>query len=361
MIPSAYAYEQLSSRSSFNTNLRHFKLVSSLVNSIEEGYNLADYINISKEVEIKNNQILPILKALIVERYQYKVLSVNLKENYDDISFLAENFQNWKRFDLLLVYHHPELGPTLINPKDSKQLPLIGGLKKFELVTIYFGFGPKNVKLLEDNKNIKALESAVSKFLELLDKKKVNATKAMQEPPVKMKKVSAPKTVTTSSTNKKRASTKSTTSKKKATPVVETVSVTPTVEVSNTKSSSSVSAPSPTAPPPQGSKMVGPYAVPVTNELFHNGNVEAWKRIIESYKVSHAGTDVVILYDGERIHDINTLFKWGKVKHGSAILFAVTGDNITDVSKLKKYLSQGASSRFEVFLNSPVGKVLNLF
>ena len=28
------------------------------------------------------------------------------------------------------------------------------------------------------------------------------------------------------------------------------------------------------------------YGVVVTNELFHNGNVEAWKKIIESYEHS---------------------------------------------------------------------------
>ncbi|WBG15649.1 hypothetical protein O9204_04410, partial [Treponema pallidum] len=70
---------------------------------------------------------------------------------------------------------------------------------------------------------------------------------------------------------------------------------------------------------------------------------------------------VIVFYDGERIVDINTLFKWGKVKHGSVIQFAVSGEEIKDLSKLSKYFKEGASSRFEVFLHGSPDTVLNLF
>ena len=103
------------------------------------------------------------------------------------------------------------------------------------------------------------------------------------------------------------------------------------------------------------------YSVNVTNELFHNGNVEAWKRIIDSYKAKHTDLDVLVYYDRERITNLNALFKWGKVKHGSAIQFAVAGENICDVAKLQRYLAQGASPMFEAFLRGPVNGVLSLF
>ncbi|MDZ7793320.1 MAG: hypothetical protein U5P10_06385 [Spirochaetia bacterium] len=103
------------------------------------------------------------------------------------------------------------------------------------------------------------------------------------------------------------------------------------------------------------------YSIPVTNELFHNGNVEAWKKVIQSYQAKHPGLDVYIYYDGERIHDIHSLFKWGKVKHGSTILVAVAGEDIQDVAKLQRYLRQGASPQFEAFLRYPVNTILNLF
>ena len=108
-------------------------------------------------------------------------------------------------------------------------------------------------------------------------------------------------------------------------------------------------------------KMTPRYAVVVQNELFHNGNVESWKRIIASYKAKYPALEVFIYYDGERILDINSLFKWGKVKHGSAIEFAVAGNEIKDVAKLQRYLAQGASHMFEAFLHGPVNNVLKLF
>jgi hypothetical protein len=103
------------------------------------------------------------------------------------------------------------------------------------------------------------------------------------------------------------------------------------------------------------------YSVVVANELFHNGNVEAWKRIVASYNAKYPALQVFIYYEGERIMDINALFKWGKVKHGSAIQFAVSGNDIKDVAKLQRYLVQGASHQFEAFLHGPVNNVLKLF
>ena len=79
------------------------------------------------------------------------------------------------------------------------------------------------------------------------------------------------------------------------------------------------------------------------------------------YNVKYPGLEVFIFYEGERIHDINTLFKWGKVKHGSTIMIAIAGEEIKDLAKLQRYLKQGASPAFEAFLRFPVNTVLNLF
>ena len=111
-----------------------------------------------------------------------------------------------------------------------------------------------------------------------------------------------------------------------------------------------------------GKKKITPhYGVLVTNELFHNGNVEAWKKIIASYEMKYPQTKVLVFYDGEQILDINTLFKWGKVKHGTYIEFALMGTVFADVSKLRRYLEQGASHRFEAFLKGDPTKNLVLF
>ena len=42
-------------------------------------------------------------------------------------------------------------------------------------------------------------------------------------------------------------------------------------------------------------------------------------------------------------------------------MFSVAGNDIKDVSKLKKYFFEGASPRFEVFLRGAVNSVLDLF
>ncbi len=99
----------------------------------------------------------------------------------------------------------------------------------------------------------------------------------------------------------------------------------------------------------------------VTNELFHNGNVEAWKNIVESYKAKFGGLDVHIFHDGQKVNNINALFKWGKVKHGDAILFCVSGEEISGVAKLQRYLFEGASLRYTNFLKKDVNKILTLF
>ena len=89
--------------------------------------------------------------------------------------------------------------------------------------------------------------------------------------------------------------------------------------------------------------------------------MEAWKNIVESYETSHPGNKVIVFHEGELIQDLNSLFKWGKVKHGGVIMFQVAGTNIKNVSRLQKYLFEGASKRFEAFMKHDVNKVLPLF
>ena len=43
------------------------------------------------------------------------------------------------------------------------------------------------------------------------------------------------------------------------------------------------------------------------------------------------------------------------------IQFAIAGEDISDVAKLQRYLSQGASHMFEAFLKGPVSSVMALF
>jgi hypothetical protein len=153
-------------------------------------------------------------------------------------------------------------------------------------------------------------------------------------------------------------------SKPKAEPKVEVKKTSPVKQTAAAPAPASAPQvkPVPATPAASGKKKMSPqYGVLVSNELFHNGNVEAWKKIIVSYENKYQGTQVLVFYEGEQIHDINTLFKWGKVKHGTNIYFSLLGTEFLDTSKLRRYLAQGASPRFEDFLKGDPTKALLLF
>jgi hypothetical protein len=103
------------------------------------------------------------------------------------------------------------------------------------------------------------------------------------------------------------------------------------------------------------------YAVPVTNELFHYGNVEAWQNIIESYQKKYGDLKVQIFHREKPVYRISSLFKWGKVSIGDEIYFSVSGAEFKDMAKLKKYLTIGASPQFMPFIKKNVNSFLELF
>ncbi len=289
----------LSTRQGFNTALRHFKIVNRYVSEMADGENLADLINESlDEGEIESYQVRAIINALAVDKFGYSYKSHNLHNTISEIDNLTDEISKWNNIDFIFAYYNPDEELSVINPKIKDQWETVLPLITGELAVIY-------ATSKEENNNI--ADSAISDFLNLLYGKKIKTNKKylgkLEE------RVEAPKTTAPASV-------------RRATPR---------------------------------------YSVQVTNELFHNGNVEAWKKIIESYKTKYPDLDVRIWYENERINDINALFKWGKVKHGGLIFFSVVGENIRDVSKLQRYLFEGASPRFEAFLKGGIGKVLDLF
>ena len=212
-----------------------------------------------------------------------------------------------------------------------------GELRKRELMVVYAG--------LQGKETDDSCQKAAALALRLFEGAKVTVPPALTRGSFAAKKISKPKKPAEAAAKKPakaKTESKSASSAKRAAPVIKAAS----------PQTKSISGPV---------KMTPRYAVVVQNELFHNGNVEAWKRIVASYRAKHPDLEVYIFYEGERILDINSLFKWGKVKHGSAIEFAVAGSEIQDVAKLQRYLAQGASHMFEAFLRGPVNTVLKLF
>jgi len=327
--------EILSTRSGFNSAVRHIKKTMEIAGSA--GSNLGDIIYELDDDELTSSRIGLLLRMLLVDKLGYRTASTNLAGIVNDVTVLAKEFGKWNGVDLVAAYYHPELGLLIANPKVKEELEGFGQLRKRELMVIYAGLQGKDT---DDN-----CQKAAELALRLFEGSKVTAPASLTRGKFSVKKVSKPKKASEAKPVKAKAASKGKAPAKKA-GVAAPVSKAAAIQV---KSSS-------------GTKRMTPrYAIIVMNELFHNGNVEAWKRIVASYKVKHPNLEVFIYYENERILDINSLFKWGKVKHGTAIEIAVAGDDIQDVAKLQRYLAQGASPMFEAFLRGPVNSVLKLF
>jgi hypothetical protein len=326
--------EILSTRGGFNSAVRH---INKTLEVVGKSGNLGDILYELGDGELSGKAGL-LLRMLLVDKLGYKTASGNLTGVAEDTAKLAEEFEKWKGVDLIAAYYHPELGLLVANPKNAEELAGFGQMRKHELVVIYAGMQGKETG--------EECRKAAALALSVFEGAKVKTPAALTKGDFTAKKLSPPK--------KEGGAKDAKAASKKAAPVkkakVQTQRKAAPVITADAKPVQSGSA-----------KMTPKYAVVVQNELFHNGNVEAWKRIIASYKAKHPALEVFIYYEGERILDINSLFKWGKVKHGSAIEFAVAGNEIQDVAKLQRYLSQGASHMFEAFLHGPVNSVLKLF
>ncbi len=342
MAQAVFEYVGLSTREGFNRSLRHFKAVNEILPDFEGRMNLADLLNnLLDDKNIRTNQIGPILNALLVShpKYNYAVRSHNLGRNIEQFDTIVEATGQWNAVDLILAYYHPDLGLTLINPKNKQHWESVQSLRRNELITIYCG-------TLTAKESERLYDTAIEAMIGILEGTKVKTPTSLMQGKFKWK---APKPV---APRKPRPAKKPGRAPAKAKAAVKAEAV-----------------PQPAAPaaapvaavPVKKRRMTPMYSIPVSNELFHNGNVEAWKKVIQSYNAKYPGLEVFIFYEGERIHDINTLFKWGKVKHGSTIMIAIAGEDIKDVAKLQRYLRQGASPAFEAFLRFPVNTVLSLF
>jgi hypothetical protein len=315
----------LARRAGFNLALRHFRTAQEFAGDVGSGYNLADVLNSALDEEkIEDFQVRPVVNMLLAEKFGYSFQSQNLKERLESVDNVAKVVEGWSNLQVVLVYTDANDGVHLLNPEDPVPWEAALPLSKDECIVCYVGS-------LEDVRP-GVLDEAVEDVYTLLYGGKVRNKAGYR-----------------GSENLKQFI--------EAEEDIEDVPAPASLE----EAAERAVAPVPAAPSGGSKKLTAKIAVNVTNELFHNGNVEAWKRIIESYRLKYPALDVLIWYEGERINDINALFKWGKVKHGVPIMFSVAGDNPTDISKLRKYLFEGASQRFEAFLHGAPGTILHLF
>lgn len=313
-------FDKLGTRAGFNSAVRHLQTTIYVDEQISSRRNIADTLN--KEIEdgnIENYQALPIVNALLVTKHGYIFESFNIENHLSDFGTVIDEVKGWNALDFVTTYHHPTLGFSVINPKNKSHWEKIRDIMRDELIVIYCRYMGREP---DKNKGARIAESAISSLIKLLNGGKITGKKEFTEgsPPPAPPQVAEekPEEVRTPGLGQAPSSGKG-------------IAITPK------------------------------YSVQVSNELFHNGNVEAWKNIIESFMVSHSELNVTVYHEGELIQDLNTLFKWGKVKHGGLIFFQISGENIRDVSKLKRYLYEGASKRYESFMKKDINRALRLF
>ncbi|MCL1833698.1 MAG: hypothetical protein FWG49_04270 [Leptospirales bacterium] len=325
-------FYSLATKSAFNKALRHFYAVNDAVDEVDGKSNLADYINdLLDDEELHQDQVLPIIGAVIRDKFEYSYYSYNVSKSISEFQKITDELIKWNTLDLLAVYFGPDGEKFIINPKSADSWERCREIPRDYLLVIY-------AKYLKE-KNVKLEKEAIKTFIDLLSGKDVFINKDF---------------IDETAVNAMAA-------KIAAAPVMAAA---PMAAAAPAGGGAPAAAPAAAAAPSGKSKkinMTPKYGVVVSNELFHNGNVEAWKKILESYQAKYPDLKVHVMFGGEIINDINALFKWGKVKHGDSIFFQVSGEEILGVSKLQKYLYEGASQRYEQFLKLGLGRVLNLF
>jgi hypothetical protein len=349
-------FEGLAEREGFNSSVRHIKTVVSIVDRVAAKENLADVVDeLIEEKVLDMDDVRPVVSMVLGQKYRYASIAANLTTTATDIGAIADETAKWNGVDLVVIYHHPDLGALVVNPKNRARIAQIDRLNRSELIVAYAGRFAKEGEQ-------KTLDAACEAVVDLFSGRKPKirpellkgdcAYKAPKAAGSEKPEAKAPKAKAAGGGAAKVAPKRGRPSAKAAAEAAPAPVAVPEPPKAAVAAAQAVK---------PGARMTPMYNVLVTNELFHNGNVEAWKRIIASYTTKHPGLQVLVYYDGERIMDINALFKWGKVKHGSNIKFAITGDDISDVAKLQRYLAQGASHLYEAFLKGPVNSVMALF
>jgi hypothetical protein len=284
----------LSARPGFNAAVRHIKRALRILDALEGGENFADALRLSPEQGLSRADSLSLLALLLADKLSYTALSANPPGFASDLPALAREFEGWRSVDMVAVFHDPRF-LGIVNPKNAEQLAALGRPFPRELLVVYAGGAGVSRELGA---------AAARTALALL-------SGARPDIPPDLR------------------------------------CGTPRGGAPHKK------------PPPREAPGTAPLcSVAVSNDLFHYGNVEAWKRVVADYEKAHPGCRVRVYYDGEPILNINALFTWGKVRSGRSLEFSVAapdGGAIPDLALLRRRLTQAAGRDFLPLLNGPAG------
>ncbi|MCK5201175.1 MAG: hypothetical protein KAR21_22630, partial [Spirochaetales bacterium] len=96
MINHLYEFENLSTKSSFNSALGHFQTVSDILGTFEDYLNIADSLNeLLQEKTISQNQLIPTVNAILFDKLNYRYRSHNMPGTIENFDILVEETKKW--------------------------------------------------------------------------------------------------------------------------------------------------------------------------------------------------------------------------------------------------------------------------
>ena len=102
--------EILSSRTGFNSAVRHMNKTIEISGTLGENANLGDLLYERGDENLSGERGRLLLRMLLVDKLGYKTVSSNLDSVAKDVPSLASEFEKWKAVDLVAAYYHPDLG-----------------------------------------------------------------------------------------------------------------------------------------------------------------------------------------------------------------------------------------------------------
>ena len=80
---------------------------------------------------LKTNEEIPaFLSVILLDMWGYKSISKNIREITTTPTTIITEMAKWKGVDVVIGYHHPDLGFLVINPKNPANVSLFEMLKK---------------------------------------------------------------------------------------------------------------------------------------------------------------------------------------------------------------------------------------
>ena len=129
-----HQYSNLYIRENINSYVKYIKIINTIIDKSMPNSNIADIIN---NYKIETSQIKPIIYSLLVDKWKYKVRSINLLEKINNPLYLIKEVSRWNNVDIVIKYE--SLQVLVFNPKNLDSKSILEIMQPNELVTVYIG------------------------------------------------------------------------------------------------------------------------------------------------------------------------------------------------------------------------------